>query len=110
MIATKQFLVGWQQLTEVLLTALPVDLLNGERRRAFVFELMQEILLKVNENTMEVEVKNESSSQVSGEDVSPHLSGPLYGVILVLMAQLRPEAKALTSGMYMCRRKNQCQL
>ena len=38
---------AWRQVTEVLLTACPEDLLPGETRQAVIFELLQELLIKV---------------------------------------------------------------
>lgn len=45
--AKRQLLNGWRQVIEVLMTACPVDLLDGDIRRSFILEVIQELLLKV---------------------------------------------------------------
>ena len=39
---------GWRQVTEILLTACPEDLLQGELRQTILFEILQDLLIKVN--------------------------------------------------------------
>ena len=43
----RQNFEAWRQVSEVLLTACPEDLLSGERRQTVIFELLQELLCKV---------------------------------------------------------------
>ena len=57
---------------EIILTACPADLLQGEARQNILFEVLQDLLMKV-----------------SKEDVVPELSSLVAGVILTLMANLR---------------------
>ncbi|KAL8613661.1 hypothetical protein ACOMHN_029753 [Nucella lapillus] len=68
----RQNFESWRQVTEVLLTACPEDLLSGERRQTLIFELLQELLCKVSE-----------------EEALPESTAPVSGVILTLMAHLR---------------------
>ena len=59
-------------MVEIILTACPADLLQGEARQNILFEILQDLLMKV-----------------SKEDVVPELSALVAGVILTLMANLR---------------------
>lgn len=45
--AKKQAFEAWRQVTEVILTACPNDLLDGEKRQSVLFEIIQELLKKV---------------------------------------------------------------
>ena len=38
---------GWRQVTEIVLTACPEDLLQGELRQTVLFEILQDLLIKV---------------------------------------------------------------
>ena len=60
------------QTIEIILTACPTDLLSGELRQNVLFEVLQELLVKV-----------------SKEDVVSELSSRVAGVILTLMSNLR---------------------
>ncbi|KAK7106896.1 nuclear pore complex protein Nup205-like [Littorina saxatilis] len=68
----RQNFEAWRQVTEILLTACPEDLLSGERRQTVIFELLQELLCKVAE-----------------EEALPESTAPVSGVVLTLMANLR---------------------
>ncbi|KAK2179080.1 hypothetical protein NP493_515g00009 [Ridgeia piscesae] len=68
----RQAFEAWRQLVEIILTACPEDLLHGESRQNMLFEILQDLLLKV-----------------SKEDAIPELTAPAAGVILTLMANLR---------------------
>ncbi|XP_045195259.2 nuclear pore complex protein Nup205-like [Mercenaria mercenaria] len=63
---------SWRQVTEIILTACPEDLLQGETRQTVLFELLQDLLMKV-----------------ADENALPELTAPVAGVILTLMANLR---------------------
>ena len=39
---------GWRQVTEIVLTSCPEDLLQGELRQTVLFEILQDLLMKVN--------------------------------------------------------------
>lgn len=43
----RQAFDAWRQTIEILLTACPLDLLDGERRQKLLFELLQDLLDKV---------------------------------------------------------------
>ena len=60
------------QVIEIILTACPTDLLSGELRQNVLFEILQELLVKV-----------------SKDDAVAELSSRVAGVILTLMANLR---------------------
>jgi nuclear pore complex protein Nup205 len=45
--ARRQAFDAWRQVIEVLLTACPADLLQGELRQNVIFELLQDLLDKV---------------------------------------------------------------
>lgn len=45
--ARRQAFDAWRQAVEILLTACPVDLLQGEKRQNLLFELLQDLLDKV---------------------------------------------------------------
>ena len=60
------------QVIEIVLTACPSDLLTGELRQNVLFEVLQELLVKV-----------------SKDDAVSELTGRVAGVILTLMANLR---------------------
>ena len=40
-------LEAWRQVVEVMLNACPLDLLSGEHRQALLFELLQDLFMKV---------------------------------------------------------------
>ena len=40
---------AWRQVIEIILTACPVDLLQGEVRQTVLFEILQDLLIKVND-------------------------------------------------------------
>ncbi|XP_035827391.1 nuclear pore complex protein Nup205 [Aplysia californica] len=63
---------AWRQLVEVMLTTVPQELLDGERRQSVLFDLLQELLVKV-----------------SGEEVSLEATALVSDVLLTLMANLR---------------------
>ncbi|XP_052809828.1 nuclear pore complex protein Nup205-like [Mya arenaria] len=63
---------AWRQVTEVVLSACPSDLLQGETRQTVLFEILQELLMKV-----------------ADDDALPELTAPVAGTILILMANLR---------------------
>ncbi|ESP04618.1 hypothetical protein LOTGIDRAFT_237278 [Lottia gigantea] len=67
----RQSFESWRQVAEVLLSACPEDVLNGETREIVIFELLQDLLLKV-----------------AKEDSLPELTAPVAGVVLTLMANL----------------------
>lgn len=67
----RQAFDAWRQTIEILLTACPLDLLDGERRQKLLFELLQDLLDKV-----------------SKSDAVSELTSPVAGVILTLMAHL----------------------
>ncbi|XP_055955132.1 nuclear pore complex protein Nup205 [Patella vulgata] len=67
----RQSFEAWRQVAEVLLTACPEDVLNGETRQTVIFELLQDLLLKV-----------------ATDDSLPELTAPVAGVVLTLMANL----------------------
>jgi len=46
----RQAFEAWRQLVEIILTACPEDLLHGESRQNMLFEILQDLLLKVNEH------------------------------------------------------------
>ncbi|CAL1531629.1 unnamed protein product, partial [Lymnaea stagnalis] len=68
----KRAFEAWRQVVEVMLTSVPHDLLSGERRQSILFDLLQELLIKV-----------------SGEDVSIEAIALVSDVLLTLMANLR---------------------
>ncbi|GFS19080.1 nuclear pore complex protein Nup205-like, partial [Elysia marginata] len=68
----RRALDGWRQILGVLLTSVPQDLLSGERRQALLFDLLQELLLKV-----------------SGDEVNLEATGVVSDILLTLMANLR---------------------
>ncbi|XP_062614073.1 nuclear pore complex protein Nup205-like [Saccostrea cucullata] len=68
----QQALEAWRQVTEVLLTACPEDLLTTEDRQTVLFELLQELQRKVTE-----------------DDALTELTAPVAGIILTLMTNLR---------------------
>ncbi|XP_061177614.1 nuclear pore complex protein Nup205-like isoform X2 [Saccostrea echinata] len=68
----QQALEAWRQVTEVLLTACPEDLLTAEDRQTVLFELLQELQRKVTE-----------------DDALTELTAPVAGIILTLMTNLR---------------------
>ncbi|XP_046581767.1 nuclear pore complex protein Nup205-like [Haliotis rubra] len=68
----RQSFEAWRQVTEVLLTACPEDVLMGEVRQMVIFEVLQDLLVKV-----------------ADDDAMPESTGPVAGVILTLMANLR---------------------
>lgn len=68
----QQALEAWRQVTEVLLTACPEDLLTPEDRQTVLFELLQELQQKVTE-----------------DDALTELTAPVAGIILTLMTNLR---------------------
>ena len=45
--AKRQALEAWRQVTEVILSACPLDLLHGEQRQTILFELLHDLLVKV---------------------------------------------------------------
>ncbi len=45
--AKKRAFESWKQIVEVALTACPDDLLQGESRQNVIFELLQDLLIKV---------------------------------------------------------------
>ncbi|CAI9734078.1 pore complex Nup205 [Octopus vulgaris] len=63
---------AWRQVTEVLVTACTPDLLDKESQHTLLFELLQDLLIKVADN-----------------DALQELTAPVAGVILVVMANLR---------------------
>ncbi|XP_013384593.1 nuclear pore complex protein Nup205 [Lingula anatina] len=63
---------AWRQVVEVILTACPEDLLQGEARQTVLFELLQDLFLKI-----------------SDEDAFQELTNPVAAVILTLLANLR---------------------
>ncbi|XP_056015581.1 nuclear pore complex protein Nup205-like isoform X3 [Ostrea edulis] len=68
----QQALEAWRQVTEVLLTGCPEDLLTAEDRQTVLFELLQELQRKVTE-----------------DDALTELTAPVAGIILTLMTNLR---------------------
>ncbi|GAB1605006.1 nuclear pore complex protein Nup205-like [Argonauta hians] len=63
---------AWRQVTEVLVTACTPELLDKESQHTLLFELLQDLLIKVADN-----------------DALQELTAPVAGVILVVMANLR---------------------
>ncbi|XP_033629784.1 nuclear pore complex protein Nup205-like [Asterias rubens] len=63
---------AWRQVTEVILTSCPAEVLPSGVKQKVVIELLQELLAKV-----------------CNEDVTPDLASPVGGVLLTLMASLR---------------------
>ncbi|XP_074656294.1 nuclear pore complex protein Nup205-like [Tubulanus polymorphus] len=70
--ARKNTFEAWSQVVEIILTACPQDLLEGEARQSVLFELLQDLLM-----------------EISDENALPELTAPTAGVILTLMANLR---------------------
>ncbi|XP_059166343.1 nuclear pore complex protein Nup205-like isoform X2 [Physella acuta] len=68
----KRAFESWRQIVEVMLTSVPHDLISGERRQTILFDLLQELLLKV-----------------SGDDVSLEATTLVSDVLLTLMSNLR---------------------
>ncbi|KAL5010671.1 hypothetical protein ScPMuIL_012976 [Solemya velum] len=68
----RQAFEAWRQVTEVLLTACPEDLLSQEMRQSILFELLQDLLVKV-----------------ADEEALIELTAPVAGVVLTLMANLQ---------------------
>ncbi|BFZ24882.1 hypothetical protein BsWGS_27921 [Bradybaena similaris] len=68
----KRSFEAWRHVVEVMLTSVPHDLLSGERRQAVLFELLQELLLKV-----------------SGDEVSLEATTSVSDCLLTLMTNLR---------------------
>ncbi|KAG1674320.1 Nuclear pore complex protein Nup205 [Nymphon striatum] len=71
-IAKKQAFEAWRQVTEIILTACPSDLLDGEKRQNILFEIIQELLKKV----------------ILDNDSLKELTNPVAGVILTLLTNL----------------------
>ncbi|XP_002740701.1 nuclear pore complex protein Nup205 [Saccoglossus kowalevskii] len=63
---------SWRHVTEVMLTACPLDVLKPDTRRDVIVELLQDLLRKV-----------------SNPDARQELVAPIAGVILTLMVNLR---------------------
>ncbi|XP_052238587.1 LOW QUALITY PROTEIN: nuclear pore complex protein Nup205-like [Dreissena polymorpha] len=63
---------SWRQVVEVILSACPADLLQGETRQTVLFEILQDLLKKV-----------------ADDNALPELTAPVSGVLLTLMANLR---------------------
>ncbi|KAL4232887.1 hypothetical protein ACF0H5_007574 [Mactra antiquata] len=63
---------SWRQVVEIILTACPTDLLQGEKRQTVLFELLQDLLVKL-----------------ADDSALPELTAPVAGVILTLLANLR---------------------
>uniref|UniRef100_T1JB70 Partial AB-hydrolase lipase domain-containing protein n=1 Tax=Strigamia maritima TaxID=126957 RepID=T1JB70_STRMM len=70
--AKRQIFDSWRQITEIILTAYPSEVLEGEKRQTVLFELIQELIHKV--------LNQSSVSELS------HL---VSGIILTLLANLR---------------------
>jgi nuclear pore complex protein Nup205 len=57
---------SWRQVTEIILTACPEDLLQGETRQNVLFEMLQDLLMKV-----------KKSVQFSSQEICLDAIGPL---------------------------------
>jgi len=68
----RQAFDAWRQVVEIVLTACPEDLLTGEARRSAIFELLQDLLTKVQD-----------------AEASPDVTSPVAGVLLTLLSNLR---------------------
>ncbi|XP_070580305.1 nuclear pore complex protein Nup205-like [Ptychodera flava] len=72
MAAKKHSFDAWRQMTEVMLTACPFDILKPDTRQEFILELLQDLLRKV-----------------ANPEARQELIAPVAGVILILMVNLR---------------------
>ena len=68
----KHMFEAWRQMVEVILVACPEDLVQGETRQNIIFEILQDLLIKV-----------------SDEEALPELTAPVARVILTLLANQR---------------------
>ncbi|KAL3882663.1 hypothetical protein ACJMK2_028981 [Sinanodonta woodiana] len=68
----RQAFDAWRHVTEVILSSCPEDLLAGEARQSLLFELLQDLLLKI-----------------SDENALSELTAPASGVLLTLIANLQ---------------------
>ncbi|CAH1799487.1 unnamed protein product [Owenia fusiformis] len=70
--AKRQAFNALRQVIEIILNACPMDLISGEKRQLALFEITQDLLVKV-----------------SDEDALPDLMAPVAGLILTLISNLR---------------------
>ncbi|XP_065186434.1 nuclear pore complex protein Nup205-like [Sycon ciliatum] len=75
------FFDAWRQVIEVVLIACPMDLLAGDQRIALLFEIIQDLLLKV-----------------LSADINPDLVSAILPVVMLLMSQLRQSFAALRTS------------